>query len=136
MEMDTDLVLNIDDIEEESIQETRTYSIDFINGRIDGMVDGLAAVQQAITKILITERFKNIIYSDDYGSELKALLMNPDKTEALMGTEIPELIKDALLIDDRILEISNFNLDQNGNELSILFDVYTIYGDISMKAVI
>ena len=136
MEMDTDLVLNIDDIEEESIQETRTYSIDFINGRIDGMIDGLAAVQQAITKILMTERFKNIIYSDDYGSELKALLMNPDKTEALMETEIPELIKDALLIDDRILEVSNFNLDQNGSELSILFDVYTIYGDMSTEAVI
>lgn len=136
MEMETDLVLNIDDIEEEDILETRTYYIDFENGRIDGMVDGLSAVQQAITKILMTERFKNIIYSDDYGSELKVLLMNPDKTDALMETEIPELIKDALLIDDRILEVSNFNLDQNGNELSILFDVYTIYGDMSMEVVV
>ena len=46
--METDLVLDIDEIEEEVKQETRTYNIDFLNGRIDGMIDGSDALEQAI----------------------------------------------------------------------------------------
>ena len=51
MEMDTDLVLDVEDVEEEAEQTSRTYRIDFENGCIDGMIDGLEAVKQAITKI-------------------------------------------------------------------------------------
>jgi hypothetical protein len=61
---DTTLVLDIETIEDDSSDLTRTYKMDFENNRIMGFTDGLDTLQQAITKILFTERFKNLIYSN------------------------------------------------------------------------
>lgn len=100
--METDLVLDIDEIEEEVKQETRTYNIDFLNGRIDGMIDGSDALEQAIRKILMTERYKNLIYSEDYGCEIKDTMMSNENTDSFLEAEIPVLIQEALLEDERI----------------------------------
>lgn len=138
MDMDTELVLDIDEIEEDTEQETRTYRIDFENGRIDGIIDGLEAVKQAITKILLTERFKNLIYSDDYGCEVQDMLMSDENTDAFIESEIPELIQDALSADERILGVENFEIYDSDDErdgIKIAFDVSTIYGDFNMEEV-
>lgn len=138
MDMDTDLVLDIDDIEEEIEQTSRTYRIDFENGCIDGMIDGLEAVKQAITKALSTERFKNLIYSDDYGCEIKDMMMNDDNTDSFTESEIPALIKEALADDDRILSVENFAIYDSSEEkdgLMVSFDVTTIYGNYEAKEV-
>lgn len=138
MDIDTELVLDIDEIEEETDQITKTYHIDFQNGCINGKVEGLEAVKQAIVKILLTERFKNLIYTDDYGCEVKDTMMSDENTDAFLESEIPELISDALSIDERILEVSNFEfseMDETGvkDALYISFDVATIYGDMTME---
>lgn len=136
--MDTELVLDIDEIEKDTEQETKTYRIDFENGRIDGKIDGLEAVKQAITKILLTERFKNLIYSDDYGCEIQDMLMSNENTDVFIESEIPELIKDALSDDERILGVENFELYDSDDErdgIKITFDVSTIYGDFNMEEV-
>lgn len=138
MDIDTELVLDIDEIEEDTEQETKTYRIDFENGRIDGKIDGLEAVKQAITKILLTERFKNLIYSDDYGCEIQDMLMSNENTDVFIESEIPELIKDALSNDERILGVENFELYDSDDErdgIKITFDVSTIYGDFNMEEV-
>lgn len=138
MDIDTGLVLDIDEIEEGTEQETRTYRIDFENGRIDGIIDGLEAVKQAIAKILLTERFKNLIYSDDYGCEIQDMLMSNENTDAFIESEIPELIKDALSDDERILGVENFELydgDDERDGIKITFDVSTIYGDFNTEGV-
>ena len=88
MEMDTDLVLDIDEVEEDAEQETRTYRIDFENGCISGMIDGLEAVKQAITKILLTERYKNLAYSDDYGCEVLDHFEFYDSTDERDGLKV------------------------------------------------
>lgn len=98
MDMDTSLVLDVEDVEEEVEQTSRTYRIDFENGCIDGMIDELDAVKQAITKVMLTERFKNLIYSEEYGSEIKDMLMNADNTDAFTESETPALVKEALLM--------------------------------------
>ncbi len=136
--MDTDLVLDIDEIEEEAEQETRTYRIDFENRCINGMVDGLEAVEQAITKALLTERYKNLIYSEDYGSEILDTMMSEDNTDAFLEAEIPNLIEDALMDDDRILSVDNFEFYDSEDErdgLRVTFDVTTIYGVLNMEGV-
>lgn len=138
MEMDTDLVLDVDEIEEESDQVSRTYRIDFENGRIVGMIDGLDAVEQAIIKILKTERFKNLIYSDAYGFEGKDTMMSDENTDAFLESELPALIADALSEDERILGVDNFEFYDSDNEkdgIMISFDVATIYGDLSIEEV-
>src|SRR5690606_42159936 len=59
---------------EEEQQPSLTYAIDFEKGRIRGMIDELEAVKQAVFLILQTERYRYLIYSDDYGSELEGLI--------------------------------------------------------------
>lgn len=138
MEMDTDLVLDIDEVEEAPEQETRTYSIDFKNGRIDGLIDGLEAVKQAVVKILLTERFKNLIYSQDYGCEVLDMLMSDENTDVFVESEAPELIKDALSDDERILGVDNFEFYDSDDErdgLKISFDVFSIYGNFNIGEV-
>lgn len=137
--MDTELVLDVDDVEEETEQTSRTYRIDFENGCIDGMIDGLDAVKQSIIKVLSTERFKNLIYSENYGCEIKDMMMNDDNTDSFMESEIPALIKEALSDDDRILSVDNFEIYDSDDEkdgLMVTFDVATIYGNFEMKEVV
>lgn len=139
MEMETDLILDIDEVEGEEELATKTYQIDFEGGRICGMIDGIAAVEQAIRKILMTERYKNLAYSEDYGCEIKDVMMSNENTDLFLKAEIPSLIKDALMEDDRILDVGNFKLERMANavdSLHVLFDVSTIYGDASMEEVI
>lgn len=138
MDMETELVLDIDEVEEDSEQETRTYRIDFENGRINGMIDGLDAVKQAIIKRLNTERFKNLIYSDDYGCEIKDTMMSDENTDSFLESEIPVLIEEALVDDERILGVDNFEFYDSMDEkdgLKVTFDASTIYGDISVGEV-
>lgn len=137
--METDLVLDIDEIEEETEQETRTYKIDFENGRIGGMIDGLEALEQSIHKSIMTERYKNLIYSDAYGSEIKDTMMSDENTDSFLESEIPELIQDALSEDERILGFDDFefyDIEDVPDALAISFIVHTIYGDLVIEEVI
>lgn len=137
MEMETSLFFPDEENIEDEIKETKTYRIDFKNKRILGKVDGLDAVKQAIIKILGTERFKNLIYSDNYGCEIKDMMMSDENTDAFIESEIPELITDALSDDERIIDVDNFDFVREGiDTLRVIFDVATIYGILHMEEVI
>ena len=89
--------------------------------------------------MMLTERFKNLIYSEDYGNEIKDMLMNADNTDAFTESETPALVKEALLNDDRILSIDDFEIydsDEEKDGVMIEFDVDTIYGKYRAKEVI
>lgn len=133
---DTTLLLDIEEIKDDVGFLTRTYKIDFDNGRISGYTDDMDALEQAITKILLTERFKNLIYSNEYGSEVKSCLMSEGCTNEFLNAEIPALIKEALLVDNRILEVDNFILDFENDSVYIECDVSTIYGNTTVKVVV
>ncbi len=133
---DTTLVLNVEEIEDDTTELTRTWKIDFEKGRITGFTDDLDALEQAITKILLTERFKNLIYSNEYGSEVKATLMSEGCTNEFLEVEIPALIKEALMQDVRITDVDNFKLKFDGDSVDIECDVSTIYGDTVVKVVV
>lgn len=95
--------------------------------RIDGYVDDLDSIEQAIYMILGTERYKFPIYSWDYGVELVDLYGKP---MSYIKCELPERIKEALMTDDRISDVSDFTFTQNGKKLGVSFTVITIAGDI------
>lgn len=138
MEIDTDLVLDIDEVEENAEQETRTYRIDFENGCIRGMINGLEAVAQAITKIMLTERYKNLAYSEGYGNEVLDTMMSDENTDAFLEAEIPNLVVDSLSDDERILDVDNFEFYDSTDErdgLKVAFDASTIYGVLHMEGV-
>ena len=110
---------------------SRTYKIeirtDGKDDRINGHIDDLESVRQAIYLILNTERYKHIIYSWDYGVELVDLIGKP---MPYVISEIPRRITEALTQDTRIKNVSDFEFEKNKSKLYVTFVVETTIGDI------
>lgn len=139
--MALDKPIPFDSIEYEEEKTTRTYNIDWDNGRIVGFVDGQEAMKQHIKKTLITPRFRCLIYSNQYGSEISEALMQKDVTREYIDTKVSFLVTDALIYDPRILRVYNVAVEFKDtypmqDSCIISFDVDTIYGQISQKEVI
>lgn len=115
---------------------SRTYKLDLDKGRILGMVDGQEAVQQAIRKAIITPRFKCLAYDNQYGSEIKAAVVQKDATPEYAKAVIPDFVRDALRPDTRVLNIYNFNFEFEDDTVHITFDADTIYGTVRIEEVI
>jgi phage baseplate assembly protein W len=96
--------------------------------RINGYIDGLDAIKQAIYLILNTERYQFIIYSWNYGIELLDLFGQP---MSYVIAEIPRRVTEALTQDDRILDVTDFTFEKTGTNLHTTFTVVTELGDIS-----
>lgn len=108
---------------------SRTYRLQ--NGRIAGWIDELTAMRQAIEKVLHTERFTWLIYTDNYGVELKSLL---GEDLDLVMAEMERIVRETLSVDERIIEIENFQVTQESrNTLLVSFFVTTIFGSIQME---
>jgi hypothetical protein len=119
----------------ERASPTKTYKLDFETGKISGIVDGKDALKQFIHKAIITARFRFPIYDDQYGCELDDLI-GQDIPYELFETEVKRVIKDALIYDDRINDVTNFNIEKTGDKVYISFTVDSIYGDLNNKVVI
>lgn len=118
-------------MDEEILEQihSRTYRLQ--NGRIAGWIDELAAMRQAIEKVLHTERFTWLIYTDNYGVELKSLL--GEELDLVMA-EMERIVRETLSVDERIIEIENFQVTQESrNTLLVSFFVTTIFGSIQME---
>jgi len=95
--------------------------------RFIGKVDGVDAMQQAITKILNTERYEYEIYSWDFGIELKDLYGMP---VPYVMSEIKERITDAVTADDRFESVDNFEVEQTDrHSIHCSFTVTTADGE-------
>ena len=117
---------------EDSNTVSLTYGLDLKNKRIVKRIDDIEAMEQAIFKILSTERQAHIIYDDSYGVELERFI---GKNIDFIKSDIERTISEALLADDRILSISNFTInDLIKDSLHIEFDVNTVYGNIPIKS--
>lgn len=117
------------DEEVEVQMPTRTYKIS--NGRVNGWIDDLEAMRQAVEKILLTERFEWVIYSDNYGVEIQDLIGNDFD---LIKSEIERVVSEALLADERIESVDNFDLQQTDrSSLVFSFTVLTVFGEINME---
>ncbi|KQN96246.1 DUF2634 domain-containing protein [Paenibacillus sp. Leaf72] len=117
---------SIDELQTEAaIEPSRTYYIDFANKRMSGMTDGLSAIKQAVFKILQTERYRYFIYSFDYGSELD--LLN-ESSHLYVRSELKRRVTEALLADDRIADVTDFELTVEGDKAAVSFTVVTDEG--------
>ncbi len=109
-----------------SLQHRMNYSY-----RVIGKCDNLEALKQTVYKILNTERYENVIYSRNYGVELKSLLGQPVK-EVLPTIE--SRIKEALLQDDRILSVEDFVFDTSKKHIvSVQFTVKSNIGNLKIE---
>lgn len=133
MALEADMGLTLKDIQkcfDQSIPETNTYAIDWVNGRLSGKISGLEAVRQYIYKTLKTECNRYLIYGTDMGSGIKALVGQGIASREYLESDIPRLVKKALS-DKRILGVHDFSFTYSLDErdsVSISFVADTIYG--------
>lgn len=112
---------------------SKTYKIDWDSKRISGYVDNVDAIKQAVDLHLSTERYHWIVYSWQYGSELYKLIGKPhDYAEA----EAKRMIEDALSIDSRILDVTDFTFDFSKGDMICKFKIRTNDGDINSEVVV
>lgn len=121
-----------------TLQPNMTYRMQIEDERIQGeLSERLAAVKQTAYKILNTERYAYVIYSWNYGVELADLFGKPIP---YVLAEIPRRIHEALVQDDRINDVVDFDLsyvqdNTQGRRGDVLarFTIRSIYGDIAME---
>lgn len=106
-----------------------TYKLDYKDESIRGHANDLAAIQQACYKILSTERYRYIIYSWGYGIELEDLFGKP---LPYVYSELPRRIKEALLYDDRVIDVKDFKLSHNKGSVLADFTVVTAAGTLEL----
>lgn len=119
------------EVEEDSstrVYPSYTYKIDWENGSVLGMTDGIEAIRQAIYKMLFTDRYSEIIYDKNYGNDLYTLRgQEIDYAELLT----PTYIKDSLMQDDRIKSVEDIEVTRiDSDTLQVTLTVKTIYGDL------
>lgn len=116
------------DVTEATVYPSLTYQLDTVNHRLIGKIDGKDAIMQTIQKILNTDRYAYEIYDWYYGQQLIELL---GKDFAYAEAEIPRIINEALLQDDRITEVVDFEFEKTDSEsLTVTFLVKTIFGNL------
>ena len=128
--------LPISEIIEAEEPSSKTYLLDLEKGRIFGRIDGIEAVRQAILKALLTPRFKCLIYTDQYGNELVDQLIINDASPDYITTAAEGFVRDALLLDTRIKDITEFTVELDGDECHISFYADTIFGQTKIEEVL
>lgn len=119
--------IDLDDIVDESLP-TNTFLVNDDAEQIAGMNDGIEAMRQAVEIILTTKRFNYQIYSGNFGIELDDLIgEDPDYIESTL----PERIRDAFSVDDRILREENYSFQVIGDKMLVSFNVVTVFGTFS-----
>lgn len=116
-------------ISEGEIIPSYTYKLTEENVR--GYVDGIEAVRQAVYKILMTERYKYVIYGFNYGVELDRVI-GRGKSEA--KALLPDIIRSALICDSRISDAGDFEFfDIDKESLLVRFTVSSTEGEITAE---
>lgn len=122
--------LDGDDDEDLDDEPTLTFKVE--NGRIRGKVDELPAMVQAVDKILRTERLVYPIYSDQYGNDLNDLI---GKDIGYAKVETERMIKEALLADDRVIDVEIDSISQkNKDTLVATGTCFTVFGKIAIDS--
>lgn len=108
-----------------------TYRFDMDNKVIHGTVDEKEAVIQMIRKTLATEKFVFAIYDGNYGTELPYLIGKPLE---YVQSEVQRMVRESLLVDDRITDVSEFSMNVTGiDTMELSFLVSSVYGSIRIQ---
>ena len=106
---------------------SETYGMDIMKKKIYGTIADRKAMEQAIYKVLHTERYVNLIYDGAYGLESADLFGKP---QSYVIPELQKRITETLLADDRVEAVTDFQFTQEKNTLVARFCVETIFGDL------
>ena len=107
---------------------TQTYKMQ--ESKIEGIIDELESLKQAVYKRLSTEQFEYPVYSFKYGLAIHKLL---GKDREYVSAELPRMVKETLMEDDRINSVSNFVITYNGDICMCSMSVSSIYGEFNAE---
>lgn len=109
---------------------SKTFRMNHDNQTIVGTIDQIKAVEQAVFLVLNVERYEYLIYSWNYGVELRSLI---GKDVEYCIPEIERRVREALLQDDRITAVQDFQFDVNKKKVLTSFTVVSIFGKIDTE---
>lgn len=122
---------DIEDAFEYETQPDLTYRLDIENKHFNGYADEQEAYKQAVYKLLNTERYEHLIYSWNYGIELRSLFGQP------IPYVVPELerrIREAIMQDDRSVSVTDFQFDTSKfGVVAVTFKATSIYGETEQQ---
>lgn len=124
---------NVSSLVRGTLETSDTYRMQIESERIKGKVSRLDAVAQACYKILNTERYAYVIYSWGYGIELQNLFGKPIP---YVFAILPTRIKEALTYDERVEDVTDFELSHDNGNVLCKFTVKTIFGELYLDKVV
>ncbi|WP_404407748.1 DUF2634 domain-containing protein [Jeotgalibacillus malaysiensis] len=111
------------------VETSYTFEIDFETNRLTGkMINGLESIKQFVVLAIRIPRYAYPILSSNIGAEIEALLADPDTTLDYKKMELPRLITEALIYDERIDSVLNFNIDHQEDSFHASFTVHSVEG--------
>ncbi len=127
------IVPNVNELLASQQETSDSYRMQISNERIRGTVSEREALAQACYKVLNTERYAYVIYSWNYGIELKDLFGKPIP---YVFAVLPDRIKDCLIQDDRVKSVDSFQLSHNKGDVLCKFTVHSTFGDLELEKVV
>lgn len=109
-------------------QPDLTFRLDPEPMTIRDKISGINALRQAVYLILNIERYDWLIYSWNYGVELRDLIGKP--TDYCVP-EIERRVREALTQDDRITAVDNFEFEIGRRKIGVTFRVTSIFGSFT-----
>ena len=111
------------------------FGIDFTTGQMTGgKVRGAKAVAVWAWNALMYPRYRYELATWQYGSELSTMIGKVmSKSKASMMAE--SLVRDALLPNEYILDISDFQCELGSDKLTVSFKIVTPFGEEELSNV-
>ncbi|AMM90157.1 phage portal protein [Bacillus pumilus] len=122
--------------EDEEVETSTTYRIDFENGKLTNeAITGIESIRQFIYMTLRTERYAHPIYSHDIGTEIQELLTDTEATDEYKEMEIPRLLEEALVVDERIDHIEEIEVTKQNDAFQVKLTIVTDEGTLEIEEV-
>lgn len=106
---------------------SKDYRMEMSGDRVVGTCEDIEEMKQTIFCILNTERYQYPVYSWNYGIELNDLY---GKSTDYVMSELKRRITEALVQDDRVESVDEFEFETSGKSVLVKFTVYTIFGTV------
>jgi hypothetical protein len=105
---------------------SKTWLLDFAAGKVRGFTDELDAVAQSALMALQCDRYRHLVFSWQYGSELGTLV---GRDSDYVFSEAKRMIAEALSTDTRITGVRDFSFV--GGVISFTID--TVFGSKNIQ---
>lgn len=127
------MIINTENVEYGSYPNNE-WIVKFDDGGNDAPADSLDTIAQAVRFALETDRFRYPIMGSNFGTIFDDLVGTDYE---YIRSEISRRILDALLVDDRIVDVRDFVYNRNeGGSMTVSCTVETVLGSIQVSTTI